>query len=274
MKSNPPPLAENSGTFYRGAATLSWASVILSILTNVFLESAHLPPSRESSLTRALILLVIMLAGVVSGIVALCGIPQHGRRGLLWPVVTGLGIWALLLAIAIPPFMNARRKALAIASQKPTTLSLVERIPNAQRIEDGELRVAFDMPKGYESLPVENRPKGYQHAFVKPAASGPSHVLLVRGLGGTLPREHLKAKDVPAGQSASLELVDWRGLQGDAIRSVAAAPGDVKFVSLTVQIPLQGQAVQMEFGGPLQQEAEMRSTVAKVLASFDGATNW
>jgi hypothetical protein len=65
--------------------------------------------------------MVIPVIGIVSGIVALCGIARHGKDGILGSAITGLVIYALLIASLIPNFQMSyvrpitRRERMAMA---------------------------------------------------------------------------------------------------------------------------------------------------------------
>lgn len=52
--------------------------------------------------------------GIVSGIVALFGIRRHGTVGILWKAVTGLCLFAILIALALPNYL----KAVEISNQR------------------------------------------------------------------------------------------------------------------------------------------------------------
>jgi hypothetical protein len=59
-----------------------------------------------------LIALLLMVAGLVFGVVALLGISKHGMKGILGPALAGIIINLLLLCIFLTNFMAARAKAM------------------------------------------------------------------------------------------------------------------------------------------------------------------
>jgi hypothetical protein len=42
-----------------------------------------------------------LLAGLISGVIALCGIPSYGTKGILWPALLGLGLNSLGIAAVV-----------------------------------------------------------------------------------------------------------------------------------------------------------------------------
>ncbi len=61
--------------------------------------------------------LLLVCVGFLSGVVALATIPKYGSRNIFWPALVGIVINGLLLAIAIPNFLHARK--LALEGRKP-----------------------------------------------------------------------------------------------------------------------------------------------------------
>jgi hypothetical protein len=52
-----------------------------------------------------------MLLGVVFGIVALCGIPRHGRKGILWPALIGIALNVFILVAGVYASMTVIERA-------------------------------------------------------------------------------------------------------------------------------------------------------------------
>ena len=91
----PPPPAEPKPPFARTAALFCAWSPLLGIVFNLCMGLGVL----------------IMLAGMILGIVALCGIPKHGRKGILVPAVIGLSINIALTVVGIIGANIAIKKA-------------------------------------------------------------------------------------------------------------------------------------------------------------------
>ena len=225
---------------------------------------------QRSGIVSALFGGIVALLGIVCGIIALFGVRKHGRKGILWPAVTGISLWLVLFAIAIPVFLQVKQLA---ALRKSTVQTAAIHEPTAIRIEDSTLGFSFDLPDGYETFPTSAKPPECSHAFVKPSVDGRNGVLLVKPLGGILGREHLKLSEIPAGKNLTLASFTWRGLVVDGIRvPEKTEAGD--YLSFNIQIPLRKQAIQLGFGGPADSENEIRALAEHVLASLEGATNW
>ena len=61
--------------------------------------------------------LLIALIGFVLGVIALFGIRRHGRKGILAPALTGLGINGFLLLVWVTNFLAGYARARAARGQ-------------------------------------------------------------------------------------------------------------------------------------------------------------
>jgi uncharacterized membrane protein YeaQ/YmgE (transglycosylase-associated protein family) len=122
MNSYPPPLPEpddstNDSSFARQAANACLAAPLILLGLSFFLRSLlgnHRDASgRSLVLTMGTVSAVIVLVGVVLGLLALVLARPGQRSGVFLRAGIGLGISGLFIAIAIPNFLEARRKSLA-----------------------------------------------------------------------------------------------------------------------------------------------------------------
>src|SRR5216117_3556272 len=60
----------------------------------------------------------------------------------------------------------------------------------------------------------------------------------------------------------------WANLHLDVIRQVLSLPDQSKYVVYGVQFPLSDEAVQMQVGGPIAKDEEVRALFKTVVASF------
>lgn len=271
MSSKPPPLPSSRQKLFLQLSRVSWMSVIMACGANIAIQLATgQSASQGSRFISAILVGSLALIGVIAGIVALCGIRHYGRKGLLWPAVTGICLWLLLFGLALPVFLKVRNIA---ELPKPAPLSPLIHSPDATRVQDVEIGLSFDLPEGYEPFPITEIPQGYRHAFFRQVANEPNRVLLVKPLGGTLPRLRLKHDEIPAGKGLSLTAFNWRGVQVDAIR-VPEKLGDTDYLTFNVQIPLRAQAILLGIGGPTESEPQLRTLVEHVLSTLDGETSW
>ena len=116
--SNPPPLIPNKEkpSFYHQAANASaWAPAIAigaTIAVNVGMQGQGFDQStlRKSALIVGIITSSIMLIGLISGIVALFGIPKHGRKGILVKALIGiLSPLACVILAILPGILRAHQ---------------------------------------------------------------------------------------------------------------------------------------------------------------------
>jgi Ca2+/H+ antiporter len=49
--------------------------------------------------------------GFLAGIVSLFGIRRYGKAGILWKALTGMLIFLVMVALAVPALFKAREKA-------------------------------------------------------------------------------------------------------------------------------------------------------------------
>jgi hypothetical protein len=112
MASQLPPIPTTSSrnSFFHQAATASaWMPLVL--LGVQFLVILPISSSIGDPFVRQLLGIGMgcaMLLGLVLGIVALCGIPKYGTKGLLVKTILGIAVPVLLILLAIPPILHAR----------------------------------------------------------------------------------------------------------------------------------------------------------------------
>lgn len=258
-------------------AKFAWLSVPLSLVVSVALQAGSAGQhTREGALAHSIILGFFIISGVVCGIVALCGIPKYGAKGILWPALTGICLWLLLALLAIPTFMLVQKKAEQIRAARTQRVDLAPAVhtPGAERLEDTEFGFSFDIPAGYRAVPSASTPKQYRYLYGQPSASGAVSVVAVVLLqGAKLPGQHLTPADVPAGKGALLDTFSWRGLPVDGFRVSEPSPQG-EYITFNVQIPLKKRTVQIGFGGPATKEAETRALATRALSTLEGEPNW
>jgi hypothetical protein len=121
MNSCPPPLPQSDdceeSSFARQAANACLAAPLvlfgLSFCLKSLLEGRHDSSGRSLVLTIGVVSLFILLVGIVLGLLSLVLARSGQRGGIFLRSGIGLAISTLLIAIAIPNFLEARRKSLA-----------------------------------------------------------------------------------------------------------------------------------------------------------------
>jgi hypothetical protein len=86
-------------------------SFAVTILMNVVLAVTPLPSRRIVSLVMSVLAGLIVISGLVAGVVALFGIPRHGKKGILWKSLFGVLVPVLLFLLALPAISAAKRLA-------------------------------------------------------------------------------------------------------------------------------------------------------------------
>lgn len=102
-KPNPKP----KPTLFHKAATFCWLSPLIAVAVNM-----AKPPFGG----------VVLILGVAAGVVALCGIPKHGAKGLLLRAIVGLTLIAFLFVSAyysIKMVNELQRRAAEEAKAEP-----------------------------------------------------------------------------------------------------------------------------------------------------------
>lgn len=106
------PAGQKPPFAYR-AAKYSVTILLVAVGLNLANQFAQPAGSVMSTTSRILSLIggVLFLSAVPAGIIALCGIPKHGCRYLLWRGLVGVLVPCLLTAMAVPAFLKVRALA-------------------------------------------------------------------------------------------------------------------------------------------------------------------
>lgn len=112
---------ESRSVFHRCANASLWclvAAVGANMLLGPIARAAAGEGATWAPRAFAVAVGLVMFAGVVLGAVALCGIPRHGKRKLLWKGLVGFFLPLLLVGSAIWAFNTVRQKSLERARQR------------------------------------------------------------------------------------------------------------------------------------------------------------
>ena len=113
-----PPIEQKPPFVYR-AAKYSVTVLLVAVGLNLLNQFSQPPGSAMGTAGFVLSLIggALFLSAVPAGIIALCGIPKHGCRYLLWRGLVGVLVSVLLIAIAASAFLKVRTLAGEIAFQ-------------------------------------------------------------------------------------------------------------------------------------------------------------
>ena len=152
-------------------------------------------------------------------------------------------------------------------------------------VHDVARGLSFTVPDGYTDYP-EGRSPPIIYAFARGKPDDASFMLLhVVRMGGPIgrgpvdpemaeraARKGFRAKGV---EPTGFELSNVRWKDFDLNLFVSYFPGrDKELVSLTAQVPLAREAIQIQLIGPAAEEATLSADLQAILASLDGPSNW
>jgi hypothetical protein len=163
-----------------------------------------------------------------------------------------------------------RLRALA---NRHTVLTPAVHAPNARHIDAPNLGFSFDLPDGYEPFDPATMRQGARLAYLIPSNEPVKRVIAISQLDGVIPHTPIPNSVLATNRNVTLLKIGWRGLMIDGFR-VPELPSGIRYVTLNVQVPLKGKAVQISFGGRADAEPSIRATAETLLSSLEGETNW
>jgi hypothetical protein len=162
-------------------------------------------------------------------------------------------------------------------------LALLALPPSAAEVKDAARGFSFTVPEGYEAASAPGALYAYARGTV---GEGTFAMLTVSGLGGTIDADsklnpaivEAAAKESAAASGVSVSdfryaKAKWGEHELDEVFSRASGNG-LEAVSLTVQVPLKREAVQLVMIGSASDEAQLRAEFQSMLASFKGESSW
>ena len=162
-------------------------------------------------------------------------------------------------------------------------LTLLALPVSAAEVRDAARGFSFTVPDGYEAASAPGALYAYARGTV---GEGSFAMLTVSGLGGTLGADsklnpaivEAAAKESAAASGVSVSdfryaKTKWGEHELDEVFSRASGNG-LEAVSLTVQVPLKREAIQLVMIGSAGDEAQLRGEFRAVLASLEGESSW
>ena len=169
---------------------------------------------------------IIVLLGLICAIIALCGIPRHGKKGILGKTLCGIAIPALLSAIAIPNFMAARAVAIRNrqyqASPEAKLKALADRInKEGKKLVDEATRL-----EGAEALP--NRTLVYNYSLCTKTASEIPADALDQAVRPNVLKTYRSHPDMKFFRDNGVTLkYRYRDKNGELIGDISVGPNDI-----------------------------------------------
>ncbi len=142
-------------------------------------------------------------------------------------------------------------------------------------IMDAHFKITFSVPDGFrESTETRQRAKA-SYAYSR-LPDSPGHLptlIILKGMGGIIGREALNDFTAPNGALAKVSTLKWKSLDIFVARVPENANGQ-KALNLVAQVPLKAEAMTVTVFGNADNEAELQTLLASVLATIDGPSNW
>jgi hypothetical protein len=148
----------------------------------------------------------------------------------------------------------------------------------AESINDPKLGFTLTLPDGFVPAAPEIRQRNpkiaHAYTFGEPDENGVIITLMIEPMGGTIGRERLKPKDIPANIHGEIGApVRWNGFDLDQF-IVYERLREQQYLTYNVQVPLKPQAIQLKLVGPSSRNAELEQLMAQTLMQLDGQSNW
>lgn len=152
-------------------------------------------------------------------------------------------------------------------------------------VSDPEHGFTLVVPEGYVDYP-EGKPPNMLYAFARGNPDDASFgILQLQALGGTIGREPLIRSTVERAardsvKNAGIEIegfdyrkIAWKGFELELVVTKIHG-GDKHLVTLSTQVPLAKQALQIGMSGPAADEARLAGEMQALVASVEGKSSW
>jgi len=174
------PSKPRKNSIFHQAATASVFAPLIAIGLTIVSSAGrtNLDPQTQRSVAFMLGIAssIIILIGLICAVVALFGIRNHGKKGILGKALCGMIIPLLLAVLAIPNFMAARSQAI---KNKQNQMSVDDRVRDlADQINKQGKKMIDEVTRleGVEALP--NRTLLYKYTLIiKTSSEIPSDAL-------------------------------------------------------------------------------------------------
>lgn len=142
-----------------------------------------------------------------------------------------------------------------------------------QVASNDELKYTFPLPQGFVAFPEARTQPDIVDCWTEamPASPNGALVMCVHRLRGVLPREAMRAEDLPP--STHFVAFTWKGFEIQGLRTDTVQAGG-RVMVLIAQMPLKPEGVQLVVAGPADQENRIQAIMTSTLGAFEGETNW
>jgi len=167
-----------------------------------------------------------------------------------------------------------------------SSANLARRAMAAQTISDEKLGFSLQVPDGFEKNSSSIPQAAFSLTYLRGRSDEPSFAVLQLGsLDGTIGRGkpdqaivESSAREAIRNTSATITHFDyrqmrWKSFDLDLVVAQVTNPTH-RLVTLTVQVPLAHQALQLNLVGPAADEKKLLSELQGILDSLRGKSNW
>ena len=263
------------------AARFSFWAPIAALILNI-VTTAALADSKLGKLVVGSFCTLFIVTGFAMAIVALMAMRKHGRKGLFGYGVAGVLINGTILAstVAVMPFyfQLAQKMKAGITEQEGNSFARV--FPDGRLIYNERLGYRFEIPNGFFDNPEAKANPIFEYAFLRQNEDGSRTAISIQNLGGRIGREPWRLEDtekmkarLPSGSKLELLKGQWGGFDIEGFQQTIPVEGGTVSVC-AFQIPLAREAIQVNVGGPIEREEELREIAQVILKSLYGKSNW
>jgi ribosomal protein L40E len=279
----PPPLparppavpSQTTAKPFRRVAIVSWLFPIAGIIAIVIGEIIRGTTGRASGMC-ALIAILFFVAGVIAGIVALCGMGRYSKRGIIGHALAGIMVSIPLVFIGL---VHGFLAFVHNAALLPTAhLSPAIHSPSAaRRLKDEQLQFSIDIPQGFQDFPELKQTPEVAYSLIRRSPDGKTvAVITIERMNRPLLRtQRLTPAQLVPGVGGQIARRKWRGLDIDVVLS-SLKDGDAIVHTYQFFVPLRPKAIRLTVAetGPESDLQALSRLADTLLASLDGETNW
>jgi hypothetical protein len=227
----PPPLpSKPSHTIFHQVATASAVAPVIAIGLTMVSSAGRtgMDPQTQRSVSFMVGIAssIIILIGVICGIVALCGIPQHGKKGILGRALCGIIIPVLFAGLAIPNFIAAREKALKNKQYQMSPEGQLSALADRINKQGHKMIDEITRLEGAEALP--NRTLLYKYSLITKTSSEITPNVLEQVVRPNIVKNYSAHPDMKMFRDNGVTLTyRYRDKTGQLIGDISVGPRDL-----------------------------------------------
>ena len=228
---------------FRRIAVVSWLFPIAGVIAILTGEIIRGTTGRASGMC-ALLAILFFVAGIIAGIVALCGMGRYNKRGIIGHALAGIMVSIPLVFIGL---VHGFLAFVHNAALLPTAhLSPVVQSSSARRLRDEQLKFSIDIPQGFQDFAELKQTPEAAYSFIRhsPDRKTVTVITIERMNRPLLRNQRLTPAQLVPGVGGQIAQRKWRGLDIDVVLS---SPKDGDAIVHTYQciVPLRPKAIRL-----------------------------